>query len=184
MRTDARIGVWDKATRGQRDKVLIAELPTPLFPFRPFPIKYVPSFLLMVAFALAGCQSTSHSPYIAPRITGRVLDAETRQPLANVKIKRVEPDESPNADRTAKGGQRIEQSRVPQTDRDGRFILESERDLTLFRSASWYSVTISFEREGYLRFQTNYSSANVTSRSPKGEPLVNAGDIVLRPTRR
>ena len=138
---------------------------------------------LLLALALAGCQSTSHSPYVSPRITGRVLDADTRQPLAEVKVQRVDPDQTPNVDSTRKGSQIVEQSRALRTGPDGRFVLESERDLTLFRSANWYSVTISFDRAGYLRFQTNYTSASVTSRSPQGEPLVNAGDIVLRSLR-
>ena len=151
-------------------------------PLSPRALVIVPGVLALV-LALAGCQSTSHSPYVSPRITGRVLDADTRQPLADVKVKRVDPDATPNVDSSRKGSQIIEQSRAPRTGQDGRFVLESERDLTLFRSATWYSVMISFEREGYLKFQTNYSSANVTSHSPKGEPFVNAGDILLRPSR-
>ena len=67
------------------------------------------------------------------------------------------------------------------TDRDGRFTLETERALTPFRGAGWFSVQLLFERSGYERFRTNYSSLNVSTNSPKGEPLLDAGDILLHP---
>jgi len=71
-------------------------------------------------------------------------------------------------------------NRAARTDIEGKFILDSERDLGLFQNGAWYSVTISFERDGYERFQTNYTPINVHI-SADGEPQVVTGDILLRP---
>ena len=117
----------------------------------------------------------------SPRVSGRVLDADTRQPLGNVKIKRVVPNQNAGLDAQPKGGQTLERSGAVWTDRAGKFVVDSERDLSPFSRGSWYSVTLSFGRAGYERFQTNYTSANVSGHSASGEPQVNAGDLLLRP---
>ena len=53
--------------------------------------------------------------------------------------------------------------------------------LTPFRSAGWFSVQLSFQRTGYERFRTNYSTLNLSTNSPHGEPLLDAGEIRLHP---
>ena len=88
-------------------------------------------------------------------------------------------DELP-ANPPAAGDQSLERMRALKTDRDGRFDLDSERDLTLFRQAGWYSVTVAFTHTGYERFTTNYTLANAAI-APSGEPTVNAGNILLQP---
>jgi hypothetical protein len=67
------------------------------------------------------------------------------------------------------------------TERDGRFTLDTERVLTPFRGAGWFSVQLSFEHAGYERLRTNYSRLNLSTNTPNGEPLLDAGDILLRP---
>jgi hypothetical protein len=61
--------------------------------------------------------------------------------------------------------------RVLRTDAEGRFDLDSERDVTLFRQASWYSVTLGFRHTGYERFTTNFTLASAVI-APNGEPVV------------
>ena len=41
--------------------------------------------LYLAAFALVGCQSMPFSPFISPCVTGRVLAADTGEPLAKGK---------------------------------------------------------------------------------------------------
>ena len=138
--------------------------------------------LLLAAVALAGCQSASFSSYLSPRVTGRVLAADTRQPLPDVEIRRVNPAANQDFDDPAKGGQRIEAGGGGvRTDPEGRFVFDAERDLTLLSQQTWVSVTLSFQREGYLTLRTNFTYANVTTNAPDGTPVVNAGDILLRP---
>ena len=136
-------------------------------------------FLAVVA--LAGCKSVMVSSYISPRVTGRVLAADTRQPIADVRVKRVNPTASQDYDAPARGGHKMESVPAARTDAQGRFVLEAERDLTLLQQQVWFSVEVLFEREGYQTLQTNFTVSNVTSNAPDGAPIVNAGDILLRP---
>ena len=141
-------------------------------------------WLLLAAIALTGCKSVSVSNYISPRVTGRVLAADTGQPIANVKVKRVNPTANQNYDDPAKGGQKVESAGGVRTDRQGRFILDAERALTLFQQQIWFSVTVSFQHEGYATLRTNFTAGHTTTNAPDGAPVVNAGDIRLRPASR
>jgi hypothetical protein len=135
----------------------------------------------LIAVALAGCKSATLSSYVSPRVTGRVLAMDTREPVADVKVKRVTPRKNRDVSSPARGSQSMEQTPTVWTGRDGRFALESERVLSVFRQPGWYSVAVCFEHPNYLRSETNYTTANVSSQSSGGEPLVNAGDILLFP---
>jgi hypothetical protein len=137
--------------------------------------------LLLFAVALAGCQSGKLSHYISPQVTGRVLAADTHQPLPDAIVKRVVPYPTDGEDTAPKGGQLMMRSSGVRTDADGRFVIDGERDIALFRHPAWWSVTLSFTAHGYTSFQTNYTVANLSGHSPEGEPLVNTGDILLNP---
>lgn len=136
---------------------------------------------LLLTVALAGCQSGKLSHYISPRVTGRVLAADTHQPLPGATVRRVGPYQTDGESTAPKGGQLMMRPSGVRTDADGRFVIDGERDIALFRQAGWWSVMISFTADGYRFFQTNYTSAGVSSVSPEGEPLVDAGDILLQP---
>lgn len=138
--------------------------------------------IVLLACALAGCQSSPvlNSQYISPRVEGRVLDAATHQPIANVSIRRLAPRHTEVANAPASGARALDQPRAIRTDREGRFDLDSERDLTLLRQSGWYAVTLAFTHKGYERFVTNYTLANAVV-SPSGEPIVNAGSVLLQP---
>ena len=144
--------------------------------------RHSPLAVLSAAVLFAGCQSSPvlNSQYISPRVTGRVVDAATGQPIRNVSIRRLTPGQSLAANPPTAGDQSLERTQALKTDRDGRFDLDSERDLTLFRQAGWYSVTLAFTHRGYERFTTNYTLANAAI-APSGEPMVNAGNILLQP---
>ena len=137
--------------------------------------------LLLFAVTLAGCSSIGFSYYSSPRVTGQVLAAESRQPLPDAIVRRVVSYPTDGEDTAPKGGQLLMRSDGVRTDADGRFALEAVKVVTLFRRGSWHSVTVSFERNGYESFETNYSAGNFKERSPEGVPLVNAGDILLKP---
>lgn len=137
--------------------------------------------LLLTVLALTGCKSVLVSSYISPRVTGRVLAADTRQPIGGVKVRRVNPTANQNYDDPARGGRKMESIPAARTDAQGRFVLEAERDLTLLQQQVWFSVEVLFEREGYHTMRTNFTVSNVTSNAPDGAPIVNAGDILLCP---
>ncbi len=130
------------------------------------------------ALILAGCKSSSPAPYVAPRVVGRVLDAQTQQPLKGVKVQRLVSEQQPNVLDEVKGGQVMASAPAVRTDADGRFELASRRSLSPFHRGGWYSVSLAFECPGCLRFTTNYSLKHAVI-TPKGEPVVNTGDIWL-----
>jgi len=139
--------------------------------------------LCLAALALAaGCQSYPLSVSVSPRLTGQVLDADTRQPLAKVQIRNY--SQTDDFDRTVppKGAQRMTAKATVWTDQDGRFAMETERVLAPFRSAGWFSVRLAFERAGYERFLTNYSYLNLGTNFSNGKEGLNAGIVLLRPT--
>ena len=142
------------------------------------PAGYV--WLMVAAIALVGCQSVSFSTYVSPRVIGRVLAADSREPIADVKVRRVNPAAPGNYDDPYKGGQRLSAVSSARTDAQGRFVLDAERDLTLLQQQVWFSVTVAFQHEGYLTLQTNFTAANAISNAPNGAPVVDAGDILLR----
>lgn len=135
--------------------------------------------LLALVSLGAGCAS-SPSQYISPRVTGQVLDAQTRQPIAKVKIQRVhnQPRMDPNT--APRGAEAIQENWYAYTDAEGRFTVDSTTTLTFLQRVTWYSVTLAFSRAGYSGFTTNYTPAEATFL-PSGEPVVNAGTILLRP---
>ena len=136
---------------------------------------------LLTALALAGCQGGSYSKYVSPRVTGRVLAADTRQPLANATVRRVAPMMTAGEDTPPKGAQLIMQPAGVRTDADGQFTLEAERVVAVFRHVGWYSVAVSFACPGYENLQTNFTAADFKARTPEGAPWVSAGDILLQP---
>lgn len=114
-------------------------------------------------------------------MTGRVLAADTKQPIANVKVTRINPTASPSDTFPARGGQRMVSNPGARTDAQGKFVLDAERDLTFLQQQVWYSVMVAFEHDGYQTLRTNFTVSNIVSNAPNGTPVVNAGDLLLRP---
>jgi len=133
------------------------------------------------ALALAGCKSHPLSLAISPRVTGRVLAADTDRPLADVKIRTGEDSETFNSTTPIKGGERMMAPTPAQTDAEGRFVLETQRALTPFRGSGWFSVQLCFDHPGYERFRTNYSYLNLGTNTLNGESVLDAGTIRLQP---
>ena len=140
-----------------------------------------PPWLSLTAVVLAGCQSVLVSTYVSPRVTGRVLAADTHLPLAGVSVKRVNPTANQDYGQPAKGGQRMDAVSGARTDQQGRFVLEAERDLTLVQQQVWVSETVAFQKGGYVTLRTNFTLSNIASNAPDGAPVINAGNIRLRP---
>lgn len=142
--------------------------------------------VLLSTVFLAGCESEKlsgdFSHYISPQVRGEVLAADTHQPLANATVRRVSPSGTMAVATPPKGGQLLMESRGVQTDAEGRFFLDGERAITLFRHGGWHSVTLSFTHAGYREYWTNYTAASSAEESSAdGVPLVNAGEILLQP---
>jgi hypothetical protein len=72
----------------------------------------------------------------------------------------------------------MQDSAAIHTAQDGRFMLVSERILGALGASGWYSITLTFELNGYETLTKSYTLANSTN-SASGEPRVDAGDVPL-----
>jgi hypothetical protein len=142
--------------------------------------------LLLLLVVMCGCQSGKFTHYTSPEVTGRVLAADTQQPLANAQVQRVEPENMSAywSFGSPKGGTLLMQPIGARTDADGRFVLNNRSVFALFRQPGWWTVTVIYSHSGYESFSTNYTGSNVTSNSDAGMPVVDAGDILLQPVAR
>jgi hypothetical protein len=141
--------------------------------------RLVLSIAAFLALLLAlGCKSRPLGPYVSPRISGQVLDADTQQPLAGVKVTRG-PSKTGTTGSSPKGGELLMRKTPVQTDDEGRFVLASERVLSIVRGANWNLISLSFDRAGCAHFQTNFP-AGAASNSDGGEPRLDVGRIMLR----
>jgi hypothetical protein len=139
-------------------------------------------FVLWIAvLVLVGCQSSPFSVAVSPRLTGRVIAADTGQPIANVQVRNLDQPDSGNGMVPPKGGQLLHGKTDVRTDHDGKFVLETQRVLAPFGGAGWFSVRLAFEHAGYERFLTNFSYLNLSTNASNGQPGLNAGNILLRP---
>lgn len=134
----------------------------------------------MALCAALGCKSHSPTHYDAPRVTGRVLNARTHQPVANVRIQWVRPNDGAGSMETIKGGQLLTRPQPIRSHADGSFELAAQKSLSLWSQFAWFSVKISFAHSGYDQFTTNYTPANAIIL-PSGESVIHTGDILLQP---
>jgi hypothetical protein len=139
------------------------------------------SLLLVV---LSGCQSEKFTHYTSPEVTGRVLAADTHQPIANATVQCAGSGQNFEPFGSPKGGQLLMQTGDARTDADGKFVLDGKSVFALFRQPGWWTALVTFSHSGYESFSTNYTGSNVTSHSGAGMPVVDAGDILLQPVAR
>jgi len=137
-------------------------------------------FFLLLLMITWGCKSRPLGPYVSPKITGQVMAADTGQPLPGVAVARGNPERYRLPGPPPKGGELLLQKPVVHTDRDGRFVLASERVLSVFRPAAWNLLELDLRHPGYQHCQTNLPIEWATN-SFKGEPLLDAGKILLQP---
>jgi hypothetical protein len=137
--------------------------------------------LFLLAASLAGCESGGVTHYVSPEVTGRVLAADTHQPLAGATVERSGSDQGYGPFGPPKGGQLLIETSGVRTDADGRFVLQSKSVFALFRSPGWWSVPVTFSYSGYETFSTNYTGANATTNAANGAPVVDTGDVLLSP---
>lgn len=141
-----------------------------------------PAGLLLIGLVAAGCNSFGPSQTATPSLTGRVLGADTQQPLAGVTVSRGSSGQGVST--PAKGAQLLADGRPEITGADGVFVLPGQSYVTLFRHASWWSVRLAFQAPGYVAWQTNYSASTFTNELAAGATTINVGNVSLTPLAR
>ena len=136
----------------------------------------------LLAVVLAGCNTVmGPGTHATPLVSGRVLAADTRQPLAGVKVLRAGAGQATDTIDQPKGAQLLQQARPVMTNTNGDFVFPSESYITLFRRATWCSLRLSFQAAHFATLQTNFTTAQATNSLPDGTPVVDAGEILLKP---
>jgi hypothetical protein len=115
-------------------------------------------------------------------VEGQVLSADTGLPLPGVKVTQGKNSRD-SLSGSPKGAELLVRKTPVLTDAEGRFVLGSERVLSLVRGSGWDQVRLTFEHAGYQRFRTNYSMG-WTTNSPGSEPMLNVGQVRLLPESR
>lgn len=140
------------------------------------------SLAVLGLLGLTACKGVKLGPYTSPVVTGRVVNAETQQPIENARVWR-DLDREPQAGLdAAKGGELLKEKPPVVTGPDGAFRFPSQRALTLFHTASWNWAQISIEASGFQRLHTNFTILAPSTNLPSGEPWLDAGDIKLKPS--
>ena len=130
---------------------------------------------------LTGCQWVGFTNNVTPQVSGRIIAADTQQPLAGVQVSRVFRGQPINPSTPPNGAQLLLQDRPVVTDAQGNFVYPSQSYLTLLKSATWWSLRLSFQAKGYITVQTNFTVTEITGHTADGTPLIDTGNISLRP---
>ena len=138
--------------------------------------------MLALVGGLTGCGSVGIFHAVTPTVSGRVLAADTRQPLAGVQIIRVLPGQGVSGSRPAKGAELLQAGRPIYTDAAGNFILPGKTALTWWHPAGAGAVRLAWFAPGYVTGQTNLIPPKTGVSSVVTE--ISTGDILLAPVHR
>jgi len=136
--------------------------------------------LILPTLTLTGCQSERWGPYSRPRISGRILAADTQKPVIGATVSRTGHQQTNKTDSPPKGCELMIRKVPNRTDDNGDFVLHGERILSIYRGSGWSQVQLWIEKPGYVTVQTNLSTSLATNL-PGGEPTLELGHILLQP---
>jgi hypothetical protein len=138
--------------------------------------------LLLVAVAgLAGCHSVGLFDSTTPRLTGRVLNADTGQPLSGVKIVRLLPGQSPNTGSPPYGAQLLLQGRPVLSAADGSFAVSGTKYMTFLKPPGQWSARLMLQATHNDMQVTNFTAADAAVNSATNPRVMNVGDVRLLP---
>jgi len=133
------------------------------------------AFLPLCLFLATGCSKHTVSPYISPRVTGRVVNARTGVPLVHVQVAQEHRARATEL----KGGEQLLLPAPVRTDQSGLFAISSEQALTPFRTRLTVRPLI-FDLSGYKHLRMVFLETETTN-TPAGEPILEVGDIRMEP---
>ena len=140
------------------------------------------AFAALLGLAVAGCD-TFRGPgidYTAPRITGRVIDAEGGAPVRNARVGRQIWRWRGGTGEFLKGAEEMVLSHdFVRTGRDGAFDLPPRQVALLF---AWgetpLNTRLTIQHGGFIRWQTNYPLSALSTNTDRLE--LPAGDVAIR----
>jgi hypothetical protein len=131
--------------------------------------------LMVVTASLAGC--AGHLAYPSGPFRGRVIDAETKQPLAGAAVVVVWWWDAPGLGHPTEG---VEDAVEVVTDKDGEFIVPRKSHVRFFGEVTRYYIVVYFP--GYRDFlgQHGFDVSDSSCGTPKVVELARAGDSERR----
>jgi hypothetical protein len=144
---------------------------------------------VLLAASWAGCSTLRgpHQTYDSPRVIGRVLDAQTLQPVARALVRRGHPGESATQRRLSdrKGAEELLEPTGAETDADGWFRLTSQKSFyVLTVRGRTLSARLVVEHPDYRTLATNVTGGVTGEATPAREPVADAGNLFLQPKTR
>lgn len=137
-----------------------------------------------LAILVVGCDSLRgpHQEIVAPSVEGRVLDAETHQPVGGARVHRVVGGTVEVKPAERHGGEILQDSPPAVTASDGGFRLGAVRGgYLLFERTPPLLVTLRVEHSRYRTFLTNVDLVKVPPAQTSNGPVVLVGDLLLTP---
>lgn len=138
---------------------------------------------VIVSGLLCGCAELAppHQSWTEAQVQGRVVDAVTGKPLHGASVSRVRKEPPPDSAAGQHGALQIEaRPTVAMTDKEGRFVIDPVKTAYLFlESYPTFEVVLRIQRSGYEPLQRRMT--NVTWPDRKSAPLIQTGDIALKP---
>jgi hypothetical protein len=139
---------------------------------------------LMLMMAVAGCGTITgpNQEYIAPAVTGRVVNAKTSQPVAGARVIRYPGNPPPRDPFPKKGGEQLMAPAPVVTDAEGRFYIPAEKSAhLLITPAGTLLLTVVAQHMDYSAARTNLDLLVIKPvHTPKG-PEISAGELRLLP---
>jgi hypothetical protein len=140
---------------------------------------------LGLLLCVGGCSSLEgpHVEYDAPRVIGRVLDAETGKPIRRATVQRWVQPKLQSSAQPEKGATRLWSKPVSYTDEQGRLVVPAIKSAYfLFGHGGLASgAAIAIHHADYVDLVTNLTGAKLPEGKGKGPPEIDAGDIRLAP---
>ncbi len=141
--------------------------------------------LLCLAGLWVGCDSVRgpHQAVVLPAVRGRVLDANTGEPVKAARVTRTAGESAlPSASSPAHGAQRLQETPPARTARDGHFAMSAVRaGFLVFERTPPLLVSLRVEHGRYRTFTTNVDLLVVQPVQTPDGPVIDVGELAIQP---
>ncbi|HXG47934.1 MAG TPA: hypothetical protein VNO52_09935 [Methylomirabilota bacterium] len=140
--------------------------------------------LPLTMILLNGCGSFRgpHQEYISPFISGRILDAQTGQPIVGARIERQSRQARTERPTEVHGATLLQSTRPAISAAGGAFELAGERVAhLLFDRGTVLGVTLRVSAPNYTTLSTNLDLVTSPPDSSSGKPILNGIELRLMP---
>ena len=133
-----------------------------------------------------GCGSVKgpHQSYLVPAIEGRVVDADTGEPVVGARVQKLVGLQATKTTAfETKGAQQLMKPAAVKVNSNGQFNFKPEKGgYLLFNQPGVYSFKLVVRQKDYQTLSTNIDLLEVKPIKTENGPLVNVGNLPLQLT--